>query len=219
MNLSLYREVSAALGRRQPRTRGEAGTHVSLRLDSMHLRPEEGAPREWVHHWVQDSEPSMGPGTGVTEETDHAGYCGGSEKQGCSHEGKPPTAAGSRERGGSGRGALRLGKTTSYKTNAIIRGWRECPGKEEGASPRQLLAGRQVSREHPHGSLRALSSQTAGATAVQRDRGGGEGGAATRTLCRHRRAQACVPQAAPPPGSTRGLGRGWDTEAAEQAGE
>lgn len=73
MNLSLYREVSAALGRRQPRTRGEAGTHVSLRLDSMHLRPEEGAPREWVHHWVQDSEPSMGPGTGVTEETDHAG--------------------------------------------------------------------------------------------------------------------------------------------------
>ena len=73
---------------------------MSLRLDSVHLRPEGGAPREWVHHWVQDSEPSTGPGTGVTEETDHAGYCGGSEKQGCSHEGKPHLLQGAEREGG-----------------------------------------------------------------------------------------------------------------------
>ena len=78
---------------------------MSLGLDSVHLRPEEEAPREWVHHWVQDSEPSMGPGTGVTEETDHAGYCGGSEKQGCSHEGSPNCCRERRERGVWKRGS------------------------------------------------------------------------------------------------------------------
>lgn len=72
---------------------------MSLGLDSMHLRPEERAPRDWVYHWVQDSEPSTGPGTGVTEETDHAGYCGGSKKQGCSHEGKPQLLQGAEREG------------------------------------------------------------------------------------------------------------------------
>lgn len=43
-----------------------------------------------------------------------------------------------------------------------------------------------------------------GPTAIRWDRGGGEGGVATRTLCRHRRAQACVPQGAQWPG--KGLG-------------
>ena len=50
-----------------------------------------------------------------------------------------------------------------------------------------------------------------GPTAVRRERSGGEGGAATCTLCRHRRAQACVPrhQGAHWPGKGLGRRRSW----------
>lgn len=64
---------------------------------------------------------------------------------------------------------------------------------EEGASPKRLLAGRQVSHEHPHGSPRTLSSQTAGPTAVQRA-GGPGGGGSDLIFCRHPHSRVCLRQ-------------------------
>lgn len=65
----------------------------------MHLRPEEGAPWERVHPWVQDSKPSMGPGTGVTEDTDCTGSTAGAARNRGALMKGTPTAVGRGERG------------------------------------------------------------------------------------------------------------------------
>lgn len=83
-----------------PRTRGEAGTRARRRLDSVHLRPEEGAPWERVHPWVQDSKPSMGLGTGVTEDTDCTGSTAGAARnRGVLMKGSPNCCGEGTERG------------------------------------------------------------------------------------------------------------------------
>ena len=68
----------------------------------------------------QDSKPSTGPGMGVTKKTDWTGSTAGAARnRGALMKGSPHRCG--EGRGGSGRGALRLGKTTSYKTNAITQ--------------------------------------------------------------------------------------------------
>ena len=79
-----------------------------------------------MRSWLQDSEPSTGPGTRDTEGTDKAqSVTGAARNQRCSQwvgavmDGRINCWGGGGRKEGSGRITLKLGKTTSYKVTML----------------------------------------------------------------------------------------------------